>query len=602
MTSQKYSVNQHLIATILTWVKSGEIAIPEIQRPFVWNATEVRDLMDSLYQGYPIGYIIAWRNPTIKLKDGSLAEGKKILIDGQQRVTALRAAIVGEQVVNSDYKQVRIRIAFHPLTERFEVANPAIDKDKSWLHDIAPIINGALKSHNVAKDYLALNPEQNEDVIYERLDRLTDIVKKQIGLIELASDLEIEIVTEIFIRINSKGVVLSQADFAMSKIAANEEFNGTLLRKAIDYFCHLATAPEFYKHIEQNDKDFAETEHFNNIRWLRNENDDLYDPSYSDMLRVAFTTKFNRGKLSDLVGLLSGRNFETRTYEKAIEETSFGRLSEGIIEFSNETNFKRFLMIIRSAGFVDKSMIRSRNVLNFAYILYLKLKRDLGNNPNIESWVRRWFVLSVVTGRYSASPESQMDQDIKAIDGLSEELPFSDYIASVEAAELSEAFWTVGLVQNLNTSTVNSPAFKVFLAAQVNLGDKGFLSKDISVRDMLTHHGDIHHIFPRNFLKKQGLSLGRYNQVANFVYVQQEVNIKIGDKAPEVYIKSVLEQCEVGEAKYGAILKTSDFTKNLITNCLPLHLADYSFSNYDVFLEQRRIKMAKKIKDYYFAL
>lgn len=130
MSAQKYSVNQHLIETLLSWVKSGEIAIPEIQRPFVWDATKVRDLMDSLYQGFPVGYIIAWRNPTVKLKDGSLAEGKKVLIDGQQRVTALTAAIAGQQVVNQDYQQVRIRIAFHPIEERFEVSNPAIEKDK----------------------------------------------------------------------------------------------------------------------------------------------------------------------------------------------------------------------------------------------------------------------------------------------------------------------------------------------------------------------------------------------------------------------------------------------------------------------------------------
>ncbi len=126
MSAQKYSVNQHLIETLLSWVKSGSIAIPEIEWPFVWDATKVRDLMDSLYQGFPVGYIIAWRNPTVKLKDGSLAEGKKVLIDGQQRVTALTAAIAGQQVVNQDYQQVRIRIAFHPIEERFEVSNPAI--------------------------------------------------------------------------------------------------------------------------------------------------------------------------------------------------------------------------------------------------------------------------------------------------------------------------------------------------------------------------------------------------------------------------------------------------------------------------------------------
>jgi hypothetical protein len=598
MSAQRYSVNQYLIETVIAWVNSGEIAIPEIQRPFVWDASKVRDLMDSLYQGYPVGYIIAWRNPNVKLKDGTFAEGKKILIDGQQRVTALRAAIAGEQVVNQDYKTVRIRIAFNPLEERFEVANPAIDKDSSWISDIAPIINGEHKSHKVAREYLSANPEVDEDQLYDRLDRLTDIVKKQIGLIELAPELDIETVTEIFIRINSKGVVLSQADFAMSKIAANEEFDGNTLRKAIDYFCHLAIAPEFYPQIEANDTQFVGTDYFSAMRWLKDENDDLYDPSYSDMLRVAFTTKFNRGRLSDLVGLLSGRNFETRSYEKSIEEASFKTLSDGIKEFMNETNFTRFLMIIRSAGFIDVSMIRSRNALNFAYILYLKLKRDLGNNPNIESWVRRWFVLSILTGRYSGSPESRFDKDIKAID----ELPFDDFLKNVEAAELSDTFWSVGLVQNLNTSTTNAPAFKVYLAAQVNLQDKGFLSKDISVRDMLTHHGDIHHIFPRNFLKKQGLTRSKYNQVANYVYVQQEINIKIADRPPLEYISTLIDQCEAGEAVYGAITDRDEFINNLKTNCLPEDLESYAFDNYEGFLRSRRSLMAQKIEHYYKSL
>ena len=122
---QKYSVNQHLIETVLAWVNSGEIAIPEIQRPFVWDSSKVRDLMDSLYQGYPIGYVIAWRNPNVRLKDGSLSEGKKILIDGQQRVTALTAAILGQYVINKTYQRIKIKIAFNPISEKFEVQNPA---------------------------------------------------------------------------------------------------------------------------------------------------------------------------------------------------------------------------------------------------------------------------------------------------------------------------------------------------------------------------------------------------------------------------------------------------------------------------------------------
>src|SRR3954470_22984365 len=117
---QKYSVNQHLIETLLAWINSGEIAIPEIQRPFVWDASKVRNLLDSLLRGFPVGYLIAWRNPDVRLKDGSKSSGKRILIDGQQRVTALMAALLGQEVVTKDYNTTRIKIAFQPTTKRFE--------------------------------------------------------------------------------------------------------------------------------------------------------------------------------------------------------------------------------------------------------------------------------------------------------------------------------------------------------------------------------------------------------------------------------------------------------------------------------------------------
>src|SRR5205807_10621015 len=125
--------------TLLTCVKSGEVSIPEIQRPFVWDAAKVRNLLDSLYRGYPVGYLVAWRNPTVRLKDGSSSAGKRILIDGQQRVTALMAALLGREVLTKDYETVRIRIAFHPIEERLEVANPAIRNDGAWLEDVSTI-------------------------------------------------------------------------------------------------------------------------------------------------------------------------------------------------------------------------------------------------------------------------------------------------------------------------------------------------------------------------------------------------------------------------------------------------------------------------------
>ncbi len=598
MASQKYSVNQHLIETILTWVKSGEIAIPEIQRPFVWNSSKVRDLMDSLYQGYPIGYIIAWKNPNVRLKDGSLSEGKKVLIDGQQRVTAMTAAILGQPVINKDYKKINIQIAFNPLEERFEVLNPAIEKDKKWINDISPIITGKHRLSKVIRKYLEENPDANEEKIEDVLENLKSITHKQIGLIELSGDLDIEKVTEIFIRINRQGVELSQADFVMSKIAANEEYGGNLLRKAIDYFSHLAKAPEFFNHIAENDKEFRETDYFQKISWLKDENDDLYDPTYKDVLRVAFTYKFNRGKLSDLVSLLSGRNFETREYEEQIAEQSYKLLIEGVKQFINETNFKRFIMIIKSAGFVSNKLIRSVNALNFAYILYLKLKEQGVNPALIEKYVKKWFVLSILTGRYSGSPESRFDFDIKSISTKD----FSEFLKEIEDAQLSDAFWNAELIQRLNTSSSNSPVYNVFLASQCYYNDKAFLSKDITVKNLIEQRGDVHHIFPKDLLKKKGFTRGQYNQVANYVYTQTETNIRIGNKPIEQYLAELKEQCNGGPLKYGSITDFSMLKENFKQNAIPLNIFEMTMDDYETFLPERRLLMAKKIRKYYESL
>lgn len=454
---QKYSVNQHLIETVLSWINSNDIAIPEIQRPFVWDATKVRDLIDSLYQGYPIGYLIIWRNPNIRLKDGKVAEGKKILIDGQQRVIALKAAILNDYIINKEYERIKIVISFNPIEERFEVFNPAIEKDSSWLPNISKVINHELNILELIDNYCEKNPGIDRNNFFKKIEALCNITKRQIGVIELEHELDIETVTEIFIRINSKGALLSQADFAMSKIAANEIYGGNELRKCIDYFCHLAVSPEFYTKITDVDEEFTKTEYFPKMAWLKNEKDDLYDPTYTDMLRVAFTSKFKRGRLADLVALLSGRNFETRDYEEIIAEDSFKKLKEGIFDFMNEINFKKFIMIVRSAGFIDSSMIRSQNTLNFAYIIYLIMRRQGIDQSKIESYIRKWFVMSMLTRRYSSSPESSFDYDVKRIN----EIGISQYLEDLEAAELSDAFWNSGLPQQMITSVASSPIFSI---------------------------------------------------------------------------------------------------------------------------------------------
>src|SRR3990170_352447 len=217
---QKYTVNQYPLSNILSWVQSDEIAIPEIQRPFVWNTTQVRDLMDSLYNGYPIGYIIAWKNPNVRLKDGSQSLGKKILIDGQQRVTALRAAILGEKIIDEDYREKRIKVAFNPITEKFETLTPALEKDSQWIPEVSVIMAQEGMLFKAARNYLDKNPNDPRDIIEKNIDKLLQIKNRQIGFIDLESNLDIEVVTDIFVRINTQGVILSQADFAMSKIAS----------------------------------------------------------------------------------------------------------------------------------------------------------------------------------------------------------------------------------------------------------------------------------------------------------------------------------------------------------------------------------------------
>jgi len=491
---------------------------------------------------------------------------------------------------------VRIKIAFHTIEERFEVQNPAILKDKTWLHDISEAINGDL--FEIADNYFDLNPDVDRKQVRNAFSNLMNIPKKQIGLIELSPDLDIETVTEIFIRINSKGVVLSQADFVMSKIAADTLNGGNELRKAIDYFCHLAIAPDFFKHIQEHDQEFAGSEFFQKIRWLKNENEDLYDPDYNDLIRVAFTSQFNRGKLSDLVSLLSGRNFETRTFEEEIAARSFATLKTGVHNFINENNYKKFLMIVKSAGFISPRMLRSKNAVNFAYILYLKL-RELGiNQVAIESHVRRWLVYSILTSCYSGSPESSFDFDIKQISHK----PFDEILKEREQAELSEAFWTASLPQSLDTSVASSPFFHVFLAAQVKAADKGFLSKDVLVSDLITLRGDIHHLFPKDYLKQKGMDRSGYNQIANYVYMQSEINIKVGNKPPKSYFELILAQMRENNRLLTGIATEEELQANLRANCIPAEVMQMTYEDYPAFLEARRRLMAEKMRGYYLGL
>lgn len=604
---QKYSTNSLPVSVLISQIQSKQIAIPEIQRPFVWKAKQVRDLMDSLYKGYPTGYIIIWQNPNVKLKDGTLSVGKKIVIDGQQRITALMTAIAGLPIVNDDYKKCRIKIAFNPFAalsddkeaEIFAVQDSSHLKSKKWIPDIAEIFQTGFNMFGFVREYCENNLEMKDSDLGDILTKLLNIGNRQIGIIELSDQLEIDLVTDIFIRINSKGTSLSQGDFVMSKIAADEKFGGNLLRKAIDYFSHLAVEPSFYSMIKEGDSDFVQSDYFPKMAWLKDDLETVFDPDCDDVLRVAFMHRFQRAKLADLVGLLSGRDFKTREYNETIIESTYKDLIDGVKNVINENNFKQFMIAIKGAGFVSSKLVTSNMALDFAYTLYLILKKNESIAVGeVKRLVQKWYVLSVLTGRYSSSSETAFAKDLRAI----AEFGVVKVLDDIEKATLSDNFWDVKIVQDLEYTSTNNPSFLVFLAAQIARNEVSLLSNNVSVRELVLLGGDIHHIFPKDYLKKLGHEKSSYNQDANYVYLDKPVNQSIGNKAPNVYFEEAFNQCDTKEIKVGAIVDKQQLLDNLKMNCIPENVRYMDESNYAEFLEQRRKMMAQKIKEYYYSL
>ena len=571
MIVEKYNPNTLSVSAILGLIKSGDIAIPEIQRPFVWKKTQVRDLLDSLYKGYPTGYLIIWKNPNVKLKDGKISSGKKILIDGQQRVTALMTAVAGISVINSNYKKDRIKIAFNPFaalsddkdSQIFAVQDQSHLKSKKWIPDISEVFKDSFSVYSFIRRYCAENPEMEP----ETLDK----------------------------------VLTNLRYFVMSKIAADEEHGGNTMRKAIDYFAHLCKEPTFYSFIEENDTDFARTDYMRKIAWLKDDKETVYDPECDDILRVAFMCAYPRAKLADLVSLLSGRDFETRDYKSDIIDDTYKRMEQGVSAVINKNNFTQFMLAIRGAGFVSPKLVNSRMALDFAYALYLRLRKDNSVSVSeVKRIVQKWYVLSVLTGRYSGSPESAFYRDIKMIN----EIGVVKTLEGMEAAILSDNFWNVKIVQDLaQTSTIN-PTYLVYLAAQVSENDMSLLSNNVTVKDLIeiSGAGDVHHIFPKEYLKANGYSKNMYNQIANYAFLDTQVNKSIGKDAPCVYFQKAKNQCDSGVVTCGSITDINLLHQNLSVNCIPEDVINMDYTNYMEFLSKRRLLMAEKIRKYYYGL
>lgn len=604
MNTEQYTIVPHTIDNLLSWIRQKSIAIPDIQRPFVWSKANVRDLIDSLYKGYPVGYIITWHNADASVKDGESSQNKVIMIDGQQRITALRAALEGESVKNKDYVDEQIVISFNPITEEFKVRDKSTERGAEWVADISTVMRDpAFSTRRFIAEYQEKNPTLTEgdlDNIDLRMQRLLGIKNKQVGAIELSANLSIETVTEIFIRINRTGTKLNNADFAMSKIAVYEEEEdvdfGANLRKFIDYFCEFSTNPERYSKIKENDTSFANhKDYLQKLSWLATDTDDLYLPSYKDLLQVVSLTTFSRGKLADLVALLSGRNFEARDYEQRIAQESFHKLEAGVYEFVNENQFHHFVQdILRSASFNTKAQLSAQNAINYAYAMYLRLFQAREDRDIINKYIRKLFVLSILTGRVRSSIETTFEHDIKKLNKVGD---IKQFVETLEHQLLSDVFWTSTLPDRMDIVNTGNAYWNTFVAAQKKLNNDSFLRNDTKITDLTT--GDIHHIFPKDYLAKHGYDKSQFNRIANFTYLSNDINTKVSNAEPKVYMGNILN----GEGYYGSPLANEiEVKQNLKEVAIPEMLINATHEDYDEFMRQRRTLMANKVREYYNSL
>ena len=596
MRADNYKITQYSVSSILGYVENSQIAIPEIQRPFVWKGEEVRALIDSLYEGYPIGYLIVWQNSQVRVRNFGKGGTKKILIDGQQRVTALMAALLGKEVLDEQYQSHRIRIAFNPLAgkeeERFAVCDTKHEEDSRWIPDISIFFRRDFSFRQFEKEYKEANPDEDFTPLEESVDTLKEIVKHQVGVIELSFLLDIDVVSEIFIRINLQGKPLNQEDFVMSKISVNEQYGGDYIRNCIDYFCHLLREPSFYQVLQQNETEFFNSEYGKALTWCQNEEQSLYIPSYADVLKVVLISYFGKTRIGDLVHLLSGRDGEKKIFSKKeiskkVSEEAFEKLGAGVKAFVCEENFQGFQKALKKAGYSCSRLLYSQSVLNYCYAMYLLMYRQGIGEKERESLLSKWITMAMITGHYQSGGESTVQKDY----ANAQEEGFASYLAQIEELKLTDEFYNNILSEKFTSTTARTAPFLAYVATQCARGVHSLYS-DVTIEELYKNKTESYQILPKAYLAKCGYKTREiYGQVANLTYISKETKDIIRKKSPVDY-KENLEKA-IGIEKIRTSLKENGLAETIFTA-----------NETDVIqiLDDRRRQMASEIRDFYKTL
>lgn len=569
------------LGSLVKFIALGEIGLPDIQRPFVWKNAKVRDLFDSMYKGYPVGYLLFWQNGLPD--DRAIGTDKKqkaarlVIVDGQQRLTSLYAVVKGIEVIRESYESEKIYIAFNPLEGKFEVADAAIRRDKEYIPDISILWSSEIKITRIIREYIEELKksrdivEGDESIIEDAILKVQNLLSFPFTALELAANISEEDVSDVFVRINSKGTPLNQADFILTLMSVFWDQG----RADLEEFCRKSRTPSK-----------AGPSPFNYF----------IEPSPDQLLRVSVGGGFKRARLRHVYSILRGKDLETEKFSDERREEQFNVLKKAQSNTLNLQYWHDFMNCIRLAGYRSGKMISSQNNLLFSYILYLIGRTQYGIEEFLlRRAIARWFFMSNVTGRFTGSPESAMEFDLARFRDVKDEQQFISIIEQVCGTTLTNDFWNVGLPNDLATSSSRSPSLFAFLASLVLLDARALFSK-ARVSDVLdpAHQAnrsavERHHLFPKGYLKTLNVSSTREtNQIANYALVEWGDNTKISDQAPSKYLPAL-------KARFNA----DELSRMYHWHALP---DNWEQMEYRAFLEKRRDLMAQIIAKGYQSL
>ena len=506
------------------------------------------------------------------------------------------AALLGREVLDSQYRSHRIKIAFYPLAqpgeEKFAVSDASYEDKPGWIPDISVLFRRDFSFRKFEKEYKEKNPDLDTSLLEAAIDRLKGIVKHQVGVIELSFLLDIDVVSEIFIRINLQGKPLNQEDFAMSKISVNEQYDGDLIRNCIDYFCHLIKEPSFMTILKANEKEFMETEYGRLLGWLQEGEELLYVPSYSDVLKVVLIAGFGKSKIGDLVNLLSGKTkdktFARGEVSQKVAKEAFETLGRGVRAFVSEENYKGFLKALRRAGYTSERLLYSQAVLNYCYAMYLLMDMEGLSSDKKESLMGRWMTMCLITGHYQSSPDTVVMKDYKEI----KEAGMESYLRQIEELRLGEEFFASVLPEKFTSTTARTAPYLAYLAAQTASGTLSLYSGENTVGGLYAAKAEAYQILPKAYLEKCGFKTREtYGQVANLTYISKEVKAIVRRKSPADYREELKKQ-----------LSAEEIQASLAANDIPENIFDADAGSVPEILAERRRKMARKIQNHYYSL